>query len=112
MIAKSSSFFAILAKIVDDLLLYSPCQIVDRIVESITKTFTLGTITHGTGLLRYYGLNITQNDDYSVKIDGNDNLQALDSHLITRACRRELKSQLNAAEAKAFSSINSSVGWL
>lgn len=78
----------------------------------ISDKLTLRTITHGLGLLRYYGLNVLQHDDYSVTIDGNGKLGARETHSITRTRRRELDYPLNSVEGKTFASINSSNGWL
>lgn len=112
MMTKFSSLCARLGTIVDDLLLCASCEVVEHLIEMIKNKFTLGTTTHVPGLLRYYGLNIMQHDDHSVPVDVNDKLQALEAHRITRVCRWQLESLLNAAEAKALFSINSCIYWL
>lgn len=102
-----SDLNALLAKVVDDILICDPSDHVDSIFNMIQQKFTLGTVTHGPGLFRYFGLNITQHYDFSVTIDGGEKLIALDTHPTTRVRRSELESCLNAAEARAFASINS-----
>lgn len=101
---------SLLSKIVDDILICGPPDHVDDVILKIEKHFTLGTLSHGPGTLRYFGLNILQYDDYSVSIDGNDKLDAIATLPITRVGRRELESLLNNAGSKAFASVNSSVG--
>lgn len=65
----------------------------------------------GPGLLRYFGLDIIQHDDYSIIIDGDEKLDAFEANSLTLVRRRELGSELNITEVKACPSLNSSVGW-
>lgn len=90
MISSTSGLNALLAKIVDDILLRGPSDHVDHIMSVIQQKFTLGTVTHGPELFLYFGRNITQYDDFRVTIDGEDKLSALDTHLITIVCSRKL----------------------
>lgn len=78
----------------------------------LRKKLTIGTLTRGLGPLCNYEINITQHGDFSLTIDGNNKLDALETHPITRMHRRKLEYFLDDADAKAFSFINSSVGWL
>lgn len=108
----SGTTIAALAKIVDDFLICGQTKVVDDVIRSIGQIFTLGTIIHGPGLLRYFGLNIVQHDDMTITIDGDDKLNGIYTAPITRTRRRDTTDMLNPAEKRVFASINSSVGWL
>lgn len=54
---------ALLAKIVDDILISGEPSLVDSIIEKINSRFTLGTVVHGANVMRYFGLNIVQDED-------------------------------------------------
>lgn len=56
--------------------------------------------------------SIIQHDDYSVTIDRNDKLDALETHPITETLRHELECSLDAVEVKTSASINRSIGRL
>lgn len=62
--------------------------------------------------LRYFGFNIVQHDDCSIKIDGDDKLEAIEASPISRLRRKNGDDMLNAVEKSAFSSLKSSLGWL
>lgn len=72
----------------------------------------LGTITHGPGHVWYFCLNLNQGDDYTTIVDGNDKLSAIRSTPISRLRRRELEASLSSVEAKSFSFLNFTVGWI
>lgn len=110
--ALDGAITAALAKVVDDFLLCGEPAVVDDVIDNISKSFKLGTILHGPGVLRYFGLNVTQHDDFTVTIDGDDKLNAIGTAPITRVRRRDVTDTLTPAEIKMFASINSSVGWL
>lgn len=103
---------AALAKIVDGFLICGACSTIYNVIKSKQKYFTLVTITHRPGLLRYFGLNILQHDDYKVTIDGDDKLNDIETAPLTRMRRLESHERQTNAEQKIFASINSSVGWL
>lgn len=55
----------LVVKTVDDILATGPEHEVDSFVSKFNNKFKLGTIAHVPGLLRFFGLNITQLQDYS-----------------------------------------------
>lgn len=103
---------SLLVRIVEDILLFGPDNQVGDVVGKIKARFTLGTISKGPVLLRFYGHNVTQHGGYSVTIDGDDKLDVLAAHCIRRVRRRDLESRLNDVKQKALASINGAVGWL
>lgn len=50
---------ALVVKIVDNILIVEQLDTVDKIFNQVNHKFKLGTIVYGSGLFRYYGLNIT-----------------------------------------------------
>lgn len=81
---KSRSVIASLAKIVDDILLARPEEVTNQITTAIDRRFKLGNLVHGPGELGFCGLNVTQADDFSVQVDGDDKLQSIAIYPITR----------------------------
>lgn len=51
-------------KVFDNLLSAGRAAYVKTLIEGLNRTFSLGTIVHGPGLLRFLGLNLFQSDDY------------------------------------------------
>ena len=100
------------AKIVDDILITGVYKHVKAFLHGFNSKFALGTVVSGPGNLRFYGLNIVQDEDMSCSINAEDKLLALEQCPITRLRRQEHDSELNAVERSAFMSLNSSIGWL
>lgn len=101
-----------IAKIVDDLLLTGAETDTEPVVAEINGCFQFGTIVKTPVVIRYYGLNIPQNDDMYIAIDGDDKLNMPECLPFTRARRSDTDFPLNAVERTAFVSINCSIGWL
>ena len=53
-------------KIVDDVLLTGTDPALRKFITEFNAKFKLGEILHGPGTLRFYGMNIIQNSDWSV----------------------------------------------
>lgn len=106
----SCSTIAVLAKIVDDFLIYYESSTIDDvIVDALGKRFTLGTIAHGPGELRIFRNTITQYNDYFVSMNDNDKLNNISPGPGTRVRRREASEPLSPAEDKVLASINISI---
>lgn len=78
----------LLANIVDELLLVDREHQTTPVIEHIEAMFNHGSITHGPGFLRYFGLNIRQDSDMSGSIDGDEKIDSIDVMPISRCCRR------------------------
>ena len=102
----------LVAKIVDDILMTGEKDDIDRFEHDFNATFKLGTGSSGPGSLRFFGLNIIQDSDTLSTIDGNDKLNALEPHALTRNRHRDQDDKLNDLERSSFMSLNSSLGWL
>lgn len=107
---RDNSLTAMLAKIVDDMLLSGHSSTTDPLVEAISTPFSLGTVVHGPGKIRYFGLNTLQHEVVSIVINGNDKLHALEDMPISRSRRKEYVLKLNSVEERSFSPINYSIG--
>lgn len=110
--AKNGSIDGALAKIVDELLICRPINIVDNVANKLRQRFTLGTVALGPGQLRFFELKMVQHDDYTVSIDGVGKLYGIGTPSITRVRRRDVAASLSPAENELFASIKSSLGWL
>ena len=102
----------IVAKIVDDMLATGELAMTEQFIKKFNIQFKLGTVNYGPGLLRFYGLNIRQFDDFHCTIDGDEKLEALEPSPISRSRRREIDEQLNDIERSSFMSVNASINWL
>ena len=102
----------IVAKIVDDLKVAGEGDRAAQILKSFHNRFKLGTVNHGPGKRRFFGINTTQNEDLTIKTDANDKLKAVTEYPISRHRRTEPDEVLNSIEKSAFASVNSSLGWI
>lgn len=100
------------AKIVDDILFAGQPPDVDKLISGFNRKFTLGTIVHAPGHLRFFGLNIYHLDDYSISIYSGDKLMLLEQAPIPRTRRRQIDSDLTDIEKESYASLNSSLGWI
>eukprot|EP00178_Gracilaria_changii_P027963 TRINITY_DN936_c0_g2_i2.p1 TRINITY_DN936_c0_g2~~TRINITY_DN936_c0_g2_i2.p1 ORF type:complete len:399 (+),score=36.11 TRINITY_DN936_c0_g2_i2:473-1669(+) len=99
-------------KVVDDVLFAAPRHTIEQIVCSIQKDFQLGTIVFASGTFQFYGLTVTQNEDFLVTVHGDDKLLSFEPFPIDRLRRRQVDQPLNQLGVRAFRSFNSSIGWL
>lgn len=81
-------------------------------VNNFNDRFKLGGVVHGPSVLRFFGLNIIQDEDCTMTIHADDKLQALEPYPISRPRRCQLDDVMNEIEVKSFMSINTSIAWL
>lgn len=65
------NFVSLAAKIIAYILLCGLDHVVPSVMAQIDARCTLGTIVHGPGHLRYFGLNLNQRDDMASSVDGD-----------------------------------------
>ncbi|PXF41606.1 hypothetical protein BWQ96_08672 [Gracilariopsis chorda] len=99
-------------KVVEDVLFAAPRHVVEDIISLIQQDFQLGTIVFAPGTFQFYGLTVTQYDEYSVTVHGEDKFQSFEPFPIDRTRRRKVDEPLNQLKLRAFWSLNSSIGWL
>lgn len=102
----------VVINIVDDLSFTGADADLKWFTEQFSKHFKLGEIQHGPGKLRFFGLSVIQEDDYTCSIHCDDKLNALESYPLTRIRRRHGEEKLNNIELSAFKSLNSSISWI
>ncbi len=102
----------IVAKIVDDLKAAGVGNNAKNFLENFHKVFNLGTINHGPGRLRFFGINTVQSKDFTVTTDADDKMEAVSEYPLTRQRRKEPEMKLNDMERSEFASVNSSLGWI
>lgn len=56
-------------KIVDDLIFAGKPKTFDKLINEFNEKFSLGTLVHGPGHPRFFGLKIYKEDDYRTSID-------------------------------------------
>lgn len=74
--------------------------------------FKIGEIFHGPGRLRFYALNLIQEENISVTIHADDKLQAMEPYPMTRIRRLQIGEVMDDTEKRSFMSITASLGWL
>lgn len=102
----------IAVKVVDDILFAGERKNLTTIIEKIRHNHKLGTIVYGPGRVQFYGLALTQYEDYTATINGDEKLKGYEAGTISLLRRKDQESQLNSIELSSFRSLNSSIGWL
>lgn len=95
-------------KIVDDILMEGNDDDMRCFISKFNDTFELGEIVKGPCDLRYYGMNVIQDADFTVPIHADKKLQAIEPYSISRIRRRKCDERVNDVELKYFMSINAS----
>lgn len=107
---KKSDLVLMVAKIVDDLVNTGLGHYQTHFIQEFDRKFKFGSVDKGPGKLRFFGINVKQDDENSIHADEDEKLNALQDHLITRTCSRQTEEVLNEIEKKAFYSLNRSLG--
>ncbi len=102
----------IAAKVVDDIILTGEESVTSKFIDDFNAKFKLGTIIRGPGKLRFFGLQVVQEKDLSICVDGNEKLNKIEPYPISNVRRKNYTEPLDQVEKHAFMSINSSLGWL
>lgn len=102
----------IVAKIVDDLMIASDGERPMWFLKQFEMKFKFGTVNHGPGELRFFGINTTQNCDFTVETDAHEKSDGVQEYPLSRQRRNEYNEMLNQIEKSAFASVNSSLGWV
>lgn len=73
---------------------------------------TLSDVASGPSRLRFYELNIIQNEAFSSSIDGDEKLCAIDPLPLSRVRLRQADEEINSIKRTALMSVNANIGWL
>ena len=91
----------IVAKIVGDLKVAGDGKRSEKFLKSFHIRFKLGIINHEPGKLRFFGINNTQNQDFTIAKDADDKLQAVSEYSISGHRRSEADEVLKCIEKAA-----------
>lgn len=83
-----------------------------QFISNFNRKFILGKVVHGSGTLRFFGINFIQHEDYTVSIHADDKLTSIKLYPTSHSRCRAVEEPINEIEGKAFMSINSSIWWL
>lgn len=108
----SGQLVLLVSKVVDDLLITGVKSYVDDFLVKFDMKFQFGSIVRGPGILKFYGMKIIQNEDFSLSIHADDKLNSLECYPLPRIRRRQVDSACTDVEKSSFMSVNSSLGWL
>ena len=109
---RDGKLIMIAAKVVDDIIITGEDEVTCEFITGFEKRFKLGTVVRGPGNLRFFGLQVIQDQDLSITVDGNEKLDKSEPYPVSKVRRKQITELLNAVEKHAFMSINSSIGRL
>lgn len=109
---RTISFDLSVAKTLDYFLAIEDTALDDSFTRDFDARFKLETIAHGPGSHPFFGLKITQEEDFSSSINFDDRLSSLASYLPTRLQRRKIDATLDYAKMSRIMSLKSSFGLL
>lgn len=79
---------------------------IDNAFSAFNSRSAFGTVSHGSETLRRFELNIIRIDEYTLTIDGDDKLEAVESSPLFRPRKRQRDQEFNHLEHDSFVSIN------
>lgn len=86
----SSALLTIVAvKIYDDVRFAGPKCVLQDSIAKIEKQYKLGTVVYGPRSFLYYGLQISQDSDYTITAIADAKLDILEGYPITRQRRKQ-----------------------
>lgn len=74
-VASPSQPVPLLAKVFDNILITGKIDVVNNMIQSFHERFPLGTVVQGPGVMHFFGLNLTQHEDFAITIDGDNKLE-------------------------------------
>lgn len=96
-------------KIVDAIIPTGIDKEMRKFITNFNDSIELGEVVHRPGDLRYYDMNLIQEDDFTVSFYA-DKVQEIEPCPISRIFRRQCDQKTNEGEILSFMSINASIG--
>lgn len=96
-------------KRVDDLFIFCDDALISGFLSKFNADFKLGTIEHEPSAIRFYDLNIFQNVNMSLIVDGDIKLNILEPMVTSRGRHKQTDFPLNLIESNHFRSLHSSL---
>lgn len=109
---EDSKLCLIVAKVVDDIKAAGPGDNAVNFFSAFNQMFTLGTINSGPGNLRFFGINVVQQENMTVETNSDDKIDSLFEYSISRYRQKQSECPANEIEKRSFMSLNSSLGWI
>ena len=102
------------AKVVDDIKVAGAGDNAKCLLVVFNETFKIGKLTTGPGpgRMRFFGINIHQDVDMTIKTDAEDKINLLTECYLSRPSRKQSYDPVNKMEKSQFDSTNSSLGWI
>lgn len=110
MLRKNGEAVLLTIKIYDDILLTGTNDTLRYFVHRFGVQFPPSEVLYGSGVLRFYGINVNQKGDYSVLIQAYDMLNAIEPYPLSRTGRHQVHDIVRKVESRAFMSIIASIG--
>ena len=99
-------------KVTDDIFIAGSEVHKRKFIHKLKQTYELGTITHLPGSCWFFGLQVSQDSDYVIRVDADQKLFGISSYNANRTRRRQSNEKLNKMEKFHYNSINGSVGFI
>lgn len=109
---KDGQLILLVAKLVDDIMATGRNDNGKKFLKAFGEQFELGSTRSGPGNLRFYGINVTQNENFKITTNADDKLNSLYEFNLSRERRRDCEQDVNQLERRAFMSLNSSLSWI
>lgn len=103
-----SCLVLIVAKIVDDILVGGEDSFKNAFLRQLGSRYKLGTIVHLPGSFLYYGLRISQSEEFEIQVSADDKLNGIMPHAVSKPRSKQADDTLNALELHHFNSVNCS----
>lgn len=100
------------AKNFDDIILHGEDDMMRNFIHQFHDMFELGEVVNGPGVLRFYGLNFVQEDNYGITIDSDEKLMAIEIYPLSISRWKNTDTKTIEIERKCFISIIASLVWL
>lgn len=99
-------------EIVDDIKIARTDYHTSRFIKMFNESFKLGTVVQGPGMMRFFGINKEQADDFTIKPDVEDKFNGSSEYYLSRTRRKQFRKTMNLLDRNHFASINSSLAWI
>lgn len=83
-----------------------------KFLTAFNKIFSFVEVNHGSGNLRFFGINTIQDTNYTIQTNAHDTLHAVSECQLSRPCRKQAEETVNSMEQSAFATNNSSLRWI
>ena len=98
--------------VVDDILFSGELWHLTKIVATVQSTYELWTVAYGPGTFQFFGIIVTQSEDFNIQIHADLKIASCEAYPMSRQRRKQIEEPLNQLEKSSYFSLNSSLGWI